>query len=204
MAELDNDKPFSQACENNQEPIFNILKDVFADKTSILEIGSGTGQHAVYMAPRMAHLQWQTSDLSENAKGINRWIDDEQAVNVLRPLELDIAKHWPNPDLIHNFDGLYSANTCHIMPWETVQNFLAGMESMQGGSRLAIYGPFKYGGEYTSESNERFDHWLKAQEAHRGIRDFEAVVELANKAGFELLKDHKMPANNQLLIWQKR
>lgn len=204
MSDIDSDKPFSQACENNRQPIYDVLKDTFADKKTILEIGSGTGQHAVFMAPRMHHLQWQTSDLSENVDGINRWIDDEKVVNVLRPLEIDIEKHWPNTGLLKNFDGLYTANTCHIMPWETVRKFLVGLKGMEEGSRLAIYGPFKYQGQFTSESNERFEHWLKAQEAHRGIRDFEAIAEEANKSGFELLEDHNMPANNQLLIWQKR
>ena len=199
-----NDKPFSQACENNREPIFDVLKDEFSDKKAILEIGSGTGQHAVFMAPQLPHLLWQTSDLNENMPGINRWIDDAKAVNVQRPLEIDIEKHWPNSELLANFDGLYSANTCHIMPWDTVQKFFLGLNSMRQGSRLSIYGPFKYEGRFTSESNERFDHWLKAQEPHRGIRDFEAVVDMANKSGFELLNDHKMPANNQLLVWQKR
>lgn len=199
-----NEKPFSQACENNKGPILEVLKTAFADKKSILELGSGTGQHAVYMAQALPQLQWQTSDLSENMPGINRWIDEEQAVNVLRPLQIDISQHWPNEDLLSNFDGVFSANTCHIMPWETVQQFFAGLASMSAGSTLVIYGPFKYQGNFTSESNERFEHWLKSQEPHRGIRDFEAVCDEARKAGFDLLNDHQMPANNQLLVWQKR
>lgn len=203
MNEPSQGKPFSQACENNREPIFNILAPLFQHQHRILEVGSGTGQHAVYMAPKMPQLQWQTSDLPENIAGINRWIDAEQADNVLRPFELDINSNWPNAELLSGFDGLYSANTLHIMPWPTAQKFIAGLADMPSGAVVTIYGPFKYQGEFTSASNARFEQWLKQQEPHRGIRDFEQVNALAEQAGLELLADHNMPANNQLLVWRK-
>lgn len=197
------DKPFSQACANNREPIYDVLAKEFAGQTSVLEIGSGTGQHAVHIGPRLPHVQWQTSDLAENIPGINRWINDERVVNVLRPLTINVLKDWPDTELLQYFNGIFSANTSHIMPWEAVEHFIGGLEKMNSGSRLALYGPFKYDGRFTSDSNERFDQWLKNQYPHQGIRDFESVDSLARNSGFNLVKDYAMPANNQLLVWEK-
>lgn len=204
MSDDNNDnKPFSQACVNNRDPIFDVLSDEFHGQKNVLEIGSGTGQHAVHIAPRLPHVMWQTSELKDNIGGINEWINAEKAVNVLRPLTIDIAKDWPNTELLSHFNGVFTANTCHIMPWDLVETFFGGLGVMASGSRLAIYGPFKYQGKFTSESNQRFEHWLQAQEPHRGIRDFEAIDGLARNSGFKLVQDHTMPANNQLIVWEK-
>ncbi len=195
------EKPFSQACDNNQQAIFAILERVFAEAQTVLEIGSGTGQHASYFAPRLPHVTWQTSDQAQYHPGINAWLDDSSASNLRRPLLLNVdMSEWP----IATVDAVFSANTCHIMGWTSVVNMfqqLAGV--MSTGATLAIYGPFNYGGQFTSPSNANFDQWLKHRGAQQGIRDFEAVDKLASEAGMRLLEDNTMPANNRLLVWRK-
>lgn len=195
------EKPFSQACENNQQAIFAILERVFVDAKSVLEIGSGTGQHAAYFAPRLPHLIWQTSDQAEYHPGINAWLDAASAENLRRPLLLNVdMPQWP----IATVDAVFSANTCHIMSWASVVNMfkqLAGV--LSAGGTLAIYGPFNYDGQFTSPSNANFDQWLKQRGAQQGIRNFEAVDKLANETGMTLLEDNAMPANNRLLVWRK-
>ena len=194
-------KPFSQACENNRQPIVEILLRVFHDRRQVLEVGSGTGQHAVYFAEMMPYLHWQTSDLPENHPGINTWLDDYCGENLARPLSLDVTSAcWP----VETVDAIFSANTVHIMPWPAVEAMFARIpEVLASDGVLAIYGPFNYNGDYTSESNQRFDVWLKAQEPHRGIRDFEKVDSLARQVGLKLQEDNPMPANNRLLVWRK-
>jgi cyclopropane fatty-acyl-phospholipid synthase-like methyltransferase len=194
-------KPFSQACDNNQQPILEVLLRVFSGRKQLLEIGSGTGQHAVYCAPRLPHLVWQTADLEANHPGINAWLDDCPAKNLLRPIPLN-ADHPPWPvDIV---DAVFTANTCHIMAWESVVNLFVALDSILApGAVVVIYGPFNYNGEFTSDSNARFDLWLKQQEPHQGIRDFEAVNCLAENIGLTLVEDNLMPANNRLLVWKK-
>ena len=186
------DKPFSQSCENNRAPIQAVLERVFAHCRRVLEIGSGTGQHAVYFAPRLPQLQWQPSDVRENLPGIEAWRAAEPAGNLLAPVALDVrAQPWA----VAPVDGLFTANTLHIMAWEVVCAFFAGLRGvLVPGGVLAVYGPFNYGGEYTSESNARFDAWLKARDRRQGIRDVERVAELAAAAGLVLEEDNAMPA----------
>jgi len=194
-------KPFSQACENNKQPILDILIRVFSDRKQVLEIGSGTGQHAVHFAPHLPQLIWQTADLEHNHEGINAWINDNPAENLRMPLPLD-ADHPPWS--IDPVDAAFTANTCHIMAWSSVVNMFAGLDSaMEPNATLAIYGPFNYNGKFTSESNARFDQWLKQKAHHQGIRDFEAINKLAGKIGLSLIEDNEMPANNRLLVWQR-
>ena len=193
-------KPFSQSCANNREPILAILERAFADCNQILEIGSGTGQHAVYFARALRHLLWQPSDRRENIAGIHTWIDEEPADNLKMPLVLDVDGPWPQG----SFDGFFTANTCHIMAWKSVLNMFAGIASQaRPESVLAIYGPFKYGGEFTTESNANFDLWLKSVAPHQGVRNFEDILQAAEEAGFAFVEDNAMPANNQLLIFRK-
>jgi len=195
-------KPFSQSCENNKQPILKILSHAFAKQKYVLEIGSGTGQHAVYFAKNLPFLTWQTSDLLINHKGINQWIDDFPALNIKRPLSIDLAKPQ---SLNKNIDAMFSANTLHIINWSLVQNFFSLVEKfLAKNGILCIYGPFNYKGKYTSESNAKFDIWLKARDEHSGIRDFEAIVQLGIKAGLTLIDDVEMPANNRILIFQKK
>lgn len=194
------EKPFSHACENNKAPILAVLQRVFAPCRNILEIGSGTGQHAVWFAPRLAHLHWQTSDLAEHHPGINAWIDEQPASNLARPIALNVvSSSWPVV-----MDGVFSANTCHIMPWPTVVKMFDGLgRHLPRDGMVAIYGPFNYRGEFTSASNAQFDQWLRQRAPHQGIRDIAAIQRLAQLAGLEPLEDNPMPANNRLLVWRK-
>ncbi len=193
-------KPFSAASERNREPILAVLREHFADRHHVLEIGSGTGQHAVHFAAAMPQLVWQTSDRDENREGILLWLEDAALPNVKAPLSLDVTGAWP----AGRYDAVYSANTLHIMSWQEVEQFFAKLpQVLADNAVLAIYGPFNYGGRFTSESNAAFDAALRAAVPHRGIRDFEAIDQLAQAAGLYLVKDHAMPANNRCLVWQR-
>ncbi|MDO9371238.1 MAG: DUF938 domain-containing protein [Gammaproteobacteria bacterium] len=194
-------KPYSQSCDDNQDPILAVLREVFVEAGKVLEIGSGTGQHAVYFAKHLPHLVWQASDVAENLAGIRMWLDEAALVGVLPPMLLDVAdERWP----ISPVDAVFSANTAHIMAWPQVERMFAGIgDVLRANGVFALYGPFNYGGAYTSESNARFDAWLKARDPLSGVRDFEALDALAQAQGMSLLKDYAMPANNRTLVWRK-
>lgn len=193
-------KPFSQACENNKEPILLKLAPLLDNATTVLEIGSGTGQHAVHFAARLPQLRWQCSDRPENLPGIMLWLAEAGLPNLPAPLQLDVAGDWP----AGRFDAIYSANTCHIMSWDMVRSLFRGVgHHLNDGGLLVIYGPFNYGGAFTSESNAHFDAHLRHVNPQQGIRDVEAVNELAQQAGLRLNEDYAMPANNRLLAWRK-
>lgn len=194
-------KPFSQACENNKDPILSVLRRVFNRPREVLEIGSGTGQHAVYFATHLPHVSWQPSDLAIHLPGINSWLDDARLENIKAPIALDINhKPWPVSDI----EAVFTANTLHIMSWESVRVFIQSLgETMQSGAKFCCYGPFNVGGAYTSESNARFDIWLKEQDSLSAIRDLDTVVSLANDAGIQLLENIEMPAHNKLLVLEK-
>ncbi len=195
-------KPFSPASERNREPILTLLREAFAAGTRVLEIGSGTGQHAVHFGAALPHLVWQTSDRTENHPAIQSWLDEAGLPNVHSPLVLDVAASpWPEP----GFDGVFSANTCHIMSWPEVEAMFAGIgKVLEQGGVLCIYGPFNYQGAFTSASNAQFDASLRAQAPHMGIRDAEAVDALASQHNLLLQADHAMPANNRLRVWKKQ
>ncbi|WP_210247264.1 DUF938 domain-containing protein [Aliikangiella marina] len=194
-------KPFSEACERNKVPILDVITPLLKSCSELLEIGSGSGQHAVYFAEKLPHLIWQTSDRSDNHWAINLWIDEANSKNIKRPFELDVTQnHWPES----KFDAVFTANTAHIMPWEAVVAMIKGVGNLLGKNGLfIIYGPFNYQGQFTSESNARFEMWLKEQAQHQGIRDFEAFEEQANEVGLELVNDIEMPANNRVLVFSK-
>jgi cyclopropane fatty-acyl-phospholipid synthase-like methyltransferase len=194
-------KQFSTACERNQEPILALLRTILAEHRRVLEIGSGTGQHAVYFAARLPQLTWQTSDLPQNHASILAWQEEAHLPNVLPPLTLDMrAPEWPEAE----FDAVFTANTCHIMAWPEVERMFAGVgRLLPAGGVCCVYGPFNYDGTFTSASNARFDAMLRQQAPQMGLRDFEAVNQLALGAGLELEADHDMPANNRLLVWRR-
>jgi cyclopropane fatty-acyl-phospholipid synthase-like methyltransferase len=194
-------KQHSEACEQNKEPILAILREAFSDTQRVLEIGSGTGQHAVHFARHLPHLSWQTSDMIDSHASIRAWIADTNPGNVLPPLELDVmAGQWPQ----QTYDGLFSANTTHIMSWPAVQHMFDGIgRLLEPGAAFCLYGPFNYDNRYTSESNARFDDWLRQRDPASGIRNFEDLVELAECNGLHLKADHEMPVNNRLLEWAK-
>lgn len=194
-------KPYSPASERNREPILAFLRAWFADRRRVLEIGSGTGQHAVHFATAMPHLVWQCSDRAENLSGIRSWLDETALPNTPSPLELDVTGDWPS----ERYDAIFSANTLHIMAWPEVEQFFARLPAVTTEDAcMAIYGPFNVDGRFTSDSNASFDRDLKMRGAHMGIRDTAAVDALAAASGFDLLEDVAMPANNQLRLWKRR
>lgn len=195
------EKPFSAACENNKRPILAVLQEVFASVDRVLEIGSGTGQHAAFFAESMPWLTWQPSDRADNLPGIRAWRDAANLTNLREPVELDVARSpWP----IMAAPAVFSANTAHIMDWSAVECFFAGVGALlPSGGAFCLYGPFNYEGRYTSDSNARFDAWLRERDPRSGIRGCEALERLAHAAGMMLERDHAMPANNRTLVWRK-
>ncbi|HET8942774.1 MAG TPA: DUF938 domain-containing protein [Rudaea sp.] len=196
-----NEKPFSSACERNREPILAVLQDFFADRRHVLEVGSGSGQHAVHFGAALPTLIWQTSDRPENLAGIRAWLDEAALANTPPPIELDVSR-GPLPTTA--FDAVFSANTLHIMSWPEVEAFFRALPRITAPTaKVAIYGPFNYDGTYSSDSNAAFDASLKSRAAHMGIRDVAAVDALAVDAGFALRADVAMPANSRLRLWQR-
>jgi SAM-dependent methyltransferase len=194
---MQSDLPFSQACENNKAPILAVLQQAFANCSKVLEVGSGTGQHAVHFAAALPHLRWQASDQAVYLPDLTERLRRAALPNLPLPLQLDIsADALPE----QQFDAVFSANTLHIMPWPVVEQFfsrLTGLTTQQ--ATLCIYGPFNYNGRFTSDSNRAFDLSLKSRDPAMGIRDIAAVAALADAAGFTLQHDYSMPANNRLL-----
>jgi hypothetical protein len=193
-------KPFSQACENNKLPILEVISQVFTQPTTVWEIGSGTGQHACFFASQLTHLIWQATDKIENLAGIQLWTEEANLPNLKSPLALDINdRSWP----CQSIDALFSANTLHIMSLAEVEMLFERLSHYLSPNALAcFYGPFNYQGQFTSDSNARFDQWLKARNPLSGIRDFKYTCQLAAGIGLTLLNDHAMPANNRLLVFQ--
>jgi cyclopropane fatty-acyl-phospholipid synthase-like methyltransferase len=191
----------SDACERNKDPILAILASAFAHSRRVLEIGSGTGQHAVHFAAHLPHLTWQSSDTGAYLPGLRERIAHEGTPNLLPPLELDVRDL---PWQVEPVDAIFTANTLHIMGWAAVKDLFRGVGAIAAAPAvLCIYGPFRYGGQYTSASNAQFDRYLQARDPESGIRNFEDVNILSSEQGLHLLADHPMPANNQLLIWHK-
>ncbi|MDA8092538.1 MAG: DUF938 domain-containing protein [Betaproteobacteria bacterium] len=194
-------KPYSESCDRNRDPILAVLRVAFADCRKVLEIASGTGQHAVYFGTAMPHLLWQTSELPGNCAGIRAWLEEADLPNVLPPLALDVNDaQWP----VGMVDAVFNANTVHIVGWPAVERLFEGIgRVLAPGGVVCMYGPFNYGGRFTSENNARFDVWLKGRDPASGVRDFEAVNALAEAQGLELVDDVEMPANNRTLIWRR-
>ncbi len=194
-------KPYSESCEQNRDPILAIIQPLFSNCKELLEIGTGTGQHAVFFAQQMPHLIWHTSDRRENHSGISMWLNEAGLPNTRLPLALDVSHdHWPQ----QQFDAVFSANSAHIMHLQDVEAMFAGVgRVLKEGGLFVLYGPFNYNGAFTSESNAQFDLWLKDRDPLSGVRDFEALDKLAKQAGMQLLNDDEMPANNRILSWVK-
>lgn len=192
---------YSEACERNKSPIAEQLQLQFANCKTVLEIGSGSGQHVLHFADIMPNITWQPSDLAPYLPGLAANVE-RSSTNVLTPQQLDENSNCWLPNT--TFDGLFSANTLHIMPWSQVEAFFArSSKQLNINAKLCIYGPFNYNGQYSSPSNAQFDLWLASRQAGSAIRDIEAVAEQAKHNGFELINDIKMPANNQLLCFDK-
>ncbi|MBU2643799.1 DUF938 domain-containing protein [bacterium] len=191
----------SPSSERNKVPILEVLKIELADITEVWEIGSGTGQHAVFFAAELPHLTWQPCDLKENHQDIQARIELVQLPNLKSPMTLDVNLFpWP----MQSVQAVFSANTLHIISKTAVHAFFKGIQqSLQTGGKLCVYGPFNYQGKFTSDSNERFDRQLKQRDPASGIRDFDWINQLAEAAHCCLQKDYEMPANNRLLVWKK-
>jgi len=194
-------KPYAEACVKNGPPILDVLRQRLPEHGRVLEIASGTGQHAIYFGEALPNIKWQTSDLIEMHSGIRQWLDEARLENVFPPLFLDVmADVWPE----HNYDAVFSANSAHIMPAEAVEEMFIGVSSLlvQGGL-FFLYGPFMYAGEHSSDSNYLFDCWLKSNDPQRGLRDVDWLREIATKVNLSLSEDVEMPANNRILVWRR-
>jgi cyclopropane fatty-acyl-phospholipid synthase-like methyltransferase len=197
---MPDEKPYAEACDRNRDPILEVLRVRFADRRRVLEIGSGTGQHAVHFAAALPQLTWQTSDLEANLTGIRLWLEEVRLPNLPPPLALDVFGPWPDA----TFDAVFTANTLHIMSWEAVRALFSALPGvLTEDGVLAVYGPFNYDGTFTSPSNAAFDAWLKRRSPASGIRDFGAVDALARSCGLTLVEDRAMPANNRALVWRR-
>ena len=193
--------PFSQASENNKFPILDVLKHHLNNRRWLLEIGGGTGQHAAFFARQFPEIIWQSSDIHSNVKTLNLRVASAKLKNLPLATSLDVNKETWNYGF---YDAIFSANCLHIISEDSVINFFKGTSKhINDGGVLLVYGPFKYRGKFTTESNAGFDRWLKARDPKSGIRDFEWTNELAEEVGFSLVEDNAMPANNQLLAWAK-
>ncbi len=194
-------KPYAESSEQNKLPILSVLEQWFIAPGEVLEIGSGTGQHAVFFAEQLPHLRWQPSDRQDNLSGISQWVVAANLPNVAPPQWLDMDEDaWPD----RQFDYVFSANTVHIMSWRQVQVMFQGIGKMlRPGGVFCLYGPFNYHGRFTSDGNARFDVWLKQRDALSGVRDFAELNELAVDHGLLLAGDHEMPVNNRTLVWRR-
>lgn len=215
-------KPFSEASERNKEPILDVLRTHLANATRVLEIGSGTGQHAVHFAAGLPNVVWQPTDQPQCLDGIRQWVEEAALPNLRDPQPLlahvegfvsglastnpsTFQKVLDDGESPSGFDAVFTANTLHIMGWTEVEALFAGIPAMlrDGPVTVIAYGPFNRDGQFTSESNRDFDVWLKARDPRSGIRDAETIDALAGAMGFTLVDDVAMPANNRMLIWHR-
>jgi len=193
-------KQYSAACDQNKDPILKVIKPLLLNTKSLLEVGSGTGQHCVYFAKELPYLTWQASDQAMYLPSVSAWIEDAGLANTPKALELNVDSDWPDD----KYQAIYSANTVHIMSWEMVLNFFKGVgQALEKDGVFILYGPFNYFGQYTSQSNANFDLWLKGNNPLSAIRDFEQLDELAKLHNLILTDDIEMPANNKILAWKK-
>ena len=195
------EKPFSPSCARNQDPILDVLRDVFAERKRVLEIGSGTGRIGAPSPGALPPLSGQLSERAGLRPGTRLWLEETALANTPPPIVLDVNQaDWP----ASRYDAVFSANTLHIMAWSEVEKLFVRLpQIMTDDARLVVYGPFNIDGLYTSESNAEFDAWLHERGAHMGIRDLAAVDVLAAAAGLRRIANHAMPANNRCVVWQR-
>ncbi len=192
--------PCSESCERNKGPILEVLRQLLPSCGRILEIGSGTGQHVVYFASHFPSLQWQPSDRDEYLPGLTARVEQGGSPNILPPIKLDVLEPWPEG----LFDAVYSANTAHIMSWDAVCATFAGLgECLISGGLYCLYGPFNQDGHFTADSNRVFDRHLRSRDSEMGLRDLQALEELASLNQMVLQQKFSMPANNQILVFRK-
>ncbi len=192
--------PFSQAADNNKGPILEVLRDRFTAPGELLEIGAGTGQHAVWLAPRFPHIGWTPSEQPDYLDALLPRLAAEPADNLRPALGLSVQDEaaWPDGP----FDYFLTVNTFHIMALDQVVDCIhRACRRLAPGGRFAVYGPFRYGGQPTTDSNRRFDESLRDRDPAMGLRDQEWVVARFADHGLALLGDHAMPANNRVLVF---
>lgn len=198
-----NTKPFSPSAERNREPILAVLREWLADRTRVLEIGSGTGQHAAYFGAALPQLIWQTSEVAANLPGIRMWLAEAALPNTPPPVVFDLDR---NPEIetpTARFDAVFTANTFHIVSWQQVERLFASLPAlMRPGGLLMVYGPFKQHGQFSGPGDASFDERLRTEVPHRGLRDLEAVDEIAQRAGLTRVENRAMPANNRFVAWR--
>jgi SAM-dependent methyltransferase len=196
------ERPFAEYAARNTRPILEVLQRELRDSTDVLEIGSGTGQHAVAFGAAMPHLAWQTSDLAENHDGIRAWVDNASLGNVMPPLDIDVRAATLPPA---SFDAVFSANTAHIMSIAAVENMftLAG-DVLRADGVFCLYGPFRVDGAFNTESNEAFDQSLRERSPEMGIRDIETLDEFGLGGGLHRQRLYAMPSNNYVAVWTRR
>jgi cyclopropane fatty-acyl-phospholipid synthase-like methyltransferase len=189
--------PFSDACERNKDPILEVLRRALAGRVHVLEIGSGTGQHAVHFAAHLQEITWQPTERLAGLAALESRVRQHGSSNLRAPAVLDVSqKIWP----VRSVDAIFSANTLHIMSWMEVQAMYAGIDAvLKPRGILCLYGPFRYHGRHTAPSNERFDAELRERDPRSGIRDIDEVCALAAGFRLRLTADHDLPANNRLL-----
>jgi hypothetical protein len=194
-------KPHSDACERNRDPILEVLRQWFKQPGTVLEIGAGTGQHAVHFAKHLPHLDWLPTDREENLPGIRMWVEEAGLANLRMPVQFDVHDNdWPLAEASY----VFSANTAHIMSWPEVELMFTGVGRVLGPQGVfCLYGPFNRDGRYTSDSNREFDEMLAARDPNMGVRDDRALIALGRKHGLGIAADHSMPAKNRILVWKK-
>jgi cyclopropane fatty-acyl-phospholipid synthase-like methyltransferase len=194
------DRPYAESAQRNAEPILEILRHEFRDRSEVLEIGSGTGQHAVRLASELEHLTWQTSDLDENHAGISAWVADARLPNVRAPISLDVM----TADLSSSYDAVYSSNTAHIMSFDAVVRMFALVANvLHPEGVFCLYGPFRRFGEFNTGSNAQFDANLRSRDPAMGIRDLEELDELGAMHGLRRTSLYAVPSNNLVAVWRK-
>jgi SAM-dependent methyltransferase len=193
--------PFSEACERNKDPILGVLAAIFAGRSQVLEIGSGTGQHAVFFSNRLPHLSWHPTEQLKYLADLAARVQREGGANLHPPTVLDVNQTvWP----VRAVDAMFTANTLHIMSWHEVGALFNGVgRVLAPGGVFGIYGPFRYDGRHTSPSNQEFDGMLQARDARSGIRDIQEVATVAAGVGLRLAADHDLPAYNRLIVFIK-
>ncbi len=194
-------KQSSPSCERNKEPILAVLREILSVPGLVLEIGSGSGQHAVHFARGLPHVEWQPTDVADNLPGISAWRDEAGLANLREPLALDLfSDRWP----VAAAQAVVCINTIHIVSWEAVERLFTGVgRLLKPGGTMYVYGPYRYADRPLEPSNEEFDRWLKARDSLSGVRLFEDVNRLAMENGLTLAGDRAMPANNRSIWWIK-
>lgn len=193
-------KPFSPSADRNKEFILSTLRQELAADQLVLEIGSGTGQHACYFAAALPNVIWQPTELKQNIPGIDSWMDEQNLENILEPKALDVDVHpWP----VTHANVCFTCNTFHIVGMPSVRSIFEGCNTvLRDGGKLCVYGPFAIDGQHTSAGNQQFDQQLRTSNPNSGVRDLSELDAIAQQLGFNAYRSITMPANNLFVVWE--